>query len=114
MILTPAAIARSVFLFVIAALFEIGGGYLFWLWLRDRRGVAFGVLGGLVLFLYGVIPTLQTGTFARVYAAYGGVFVVFSLLWGWLIDRQRPDRFDVIGSILCLAGVAVMMYAPRK
>jgi small multidrug resistance family-3 protein len=72
-----------------------------------------GALGGLVLFLYGVIPTFQPAHFSRVYAAYGGVFVVLSLAWGWLLDGQTPDRFDCAGALLCLAGVALIMYAPR-
>jgi small multidrug resistance family-3 protein len=106
-------IVKSVGLFVIAGLCEIGGGYLVWQWLRNGRGLWMGALGGLVLFLYGVIPTFQPAHFSRVYAAYGGVFVVLSLAWGWLLDRQLPDRFDVAGALLCLAGVALIMYAPR-
>jgi len=106
-------ILKSVGLFVTAGLCEIGGGYLVWQWLRKGRGPWMGALGGLVLFLYGVIPTFQPAHFSRVYAAYGGVFVVLSLAWGWLLDRQMPDRFDVAGALLCLAGVALIMYAPR-
>lgn len=104
---------RSIVLFVLAGLFEIGGGYLVWLWLRDRRSVVLGVLGGLALFLYGVLPTLQTADFGRVYAAYGGIFVALSILWGWWIDGHRPDRFDVIGGAVCLVGVGIIMYWPR-
>jgi small multidrug resistance family-3 protein len=104
---------RSGLLFVAAGLCEIGGGYLVWLWLRDRRSSVLGVLGGLVLFLYGVLPTLQSAHFGRVYAAYGGVFVALSILWGWWIDGQRPDRFDLIGGGVCLVGVAIIMYWPR-
>ena len=108
-------IGRSIILFVAAGLCEIGGGYLVWLWLRDHRTAWLGALGGLVLFLYGVLPTLQpaTASFGRVYAAYGGIFVVLSLLWGWWIDGVRPDRYDVLGGMIALAGVAVIMYAPR-
>lgn len=112
-VMTGATVARSLALFAIAGLMEIGGGYLVWLWLRDRRGVAFGALGGLLLFLYGVIPTLQPAHFGRVYAAYGGVFVVLSLLWGWWMDGRRPDLPDALGAFLCLVGVAVIMYWPR-
>lgn len=102
-------------LFVVAEICEIGGGYLVWLWLRDNRTVWLGALGGLILFMYGVLPTLQpqTATFARVYAAYGGVFVALSLLWGWWIEGIRPDRYDVIGGFIDLVGVAIIMYAPR-
>jgi small multidrug resistance family-3 protein len=110
------AIARSVMLFLIAGVCEIGGGYLVWMWLRDSRSIWLGALGGLVLFLYGVLPTLQpeTATFGRVYAAYGGTFVVLSLLWGWWIDGVRPDRWDMIGGLIALVGVGVIMYAPRS
>ena len=111
--MAPGGVAKSVGLFVVAGLCEIGGGYLVWLWLRDGRGVVLGALGGLVLFLYGIVPTLQPAPFGRVYAAYGGVFVVLSLLWGWLVDRWTPDAFDLLGGLLCLAGVGVIMYWPR-
>lgn len=112
--MTAGIIARSLALFVVAGLMEIGGGYLVWLWLRERHTVVFGVLGGLLLFLYGVVPTLQPAHFGRIYAAYGGVFVVLSLLWGWAMDGHAPDRADMVGSIVCLAGVAVIMYWPRS
>jgi small multidrug resistance family-3 protein len=111
--MTGTAVARSLALFALAGVMEIGGGYLVWLWLRESRAVWLGALGGLLLFLYGVVPTLQPAHFGRVYAAYGGVFVILSVLWGWWIDGRAPDRFDVVGAALCLAGVAVIMYAPR-
>ena len=112
--MTAGEIGRSLALFAVAGLCEIGGGYLVWLWLRSGKGFAVGVLGGLILFLYGVVPTLQPEQFGRVYAAYGGVFVLLSLLWGWLVDGRRPDPYDVAGGALCLAGVAVIMYWPRR
>lgn len=111
--MTTTTVARSIALFVLAGLMEIGGGYLVWLWLRDHRGFALGVLGGLLLFLYGVVPTFQPTHFGRVYAAYGGVFVILSLLWGWWFDGRRPDAADTTGGLLCLVGVAVIMYWPR-
>lgn len=104
---------RSLFYFLLAGLCEIGGGYLIWLWLRSGKSVWIGVLGGVILFLYGVIPTLQPASFGRVYAAYGGVFVVLSLLWGWRVDQVTPDRYDVIGAGIALSGVLVIMYLPR-
>ena len=105
--------SRSVFYFALAGLCEIGGGYLVWLWLREGKSVWFGSLGGAVLFLYGVIPTLQPAHFGRVYAAYGGIFIVLSILWGWKIDKISPDRFDLIGGLIALIGVFVIMYWPR-
>ena len=106
-------ISRSLLLFVIAGLCEIGGGYLVWLWLREQRAALFGVFGGLLLFLYAVLPTLQPAHFGRVYAAYGGVFVVLSLVWGWWVDGHRPDVPDIVGGAICIVGVGVIMYWPR-
>jgi len=107
-------VLKSIALFILAGLCEIGGGYLVWLWLRNGRGFALGALGGAVLFLYGIIPTLQPAHFGRVYAAYGGVFVALSIAWGWLIDKKPPDAFDLIGGAICLVGVGVIMYWPRS
>jgi len=104
----------SIIYFVLAALCEIGGGYLVWLWLREGRSLWYGVLGAVILILYGVIPTLQPAHFGRVYAAYGGVFIVLSLLWGWQVDRVAPDKFDLIGACVALIGVALIMYWPRS
>ncbi len=103
----------SIGLFVLAGLCEIGGGYLIWLALREGRPWVYAAIGAVVLILYGVIPTLQPAHFGRVYAAYGGMFIVLSLLWGWGIDGIRPDHYDTIGAILCLGGMIVIMYAPR-
>jgi small multidrug resistance family-3 protein len=109
------AVARSVALFIAAGLAEIGGGYLVWRWLRDGAPVIVGILGAAILVVYGVIPTLQkSADFGRIYAAYGGVFVVASLLWGWGVDKSRPDRFDWAGAAVVLAGVAIIYFAPRR
>jgi len=106
-------IARSILLFIVAGLFEIGGGYLVWQWWRNGAGFVIGAAGGLILFLYGIVPTFQPQSFGRVYAAYGGWFVVLSILWGWGVDHVRPDRFDLLGAAVCLVGVGIIMYAPR-
>lgn len=106
---------RSVILFALAGLAEIGGGYLMWLWLREGRPWWVGLVGALVLMLYGVLPTLQPPTldFGRVYAAYGGAFIVLSLLWGWLVDGVRPDTPSTVGATLALVGAAIIVYWPR-
>ena len=106
-------ISRSVALFIAAGLCEIGGGWLVWQWLREGKGGAWGLCGAIVLILYGIIPTFQPAHFGRVYAAYGGVFIVLSLLWGWGMDGNVPDRFDIIGAATSLLGVCVIMYWPR-
>lgn len=106
-------IAKSITYFILAGLCEIGGGYLVWLWLREGKPISYGLFGAVILVLYGVIPTLQPANFGRVYAAYGGVFIVLSILWGWKIDGVTPDRFDMIGGAIALVGVAVIMYWPR-
>lgn len=106
-------ILKSIGYFLLAGLCEIGGGYLVWLWLRQGKSVGYGFLGAVILVLYGVIPTFQPANFGRVYAAYGGVFIVLSILWGWQIDGIAPDRFDVIGGAIALLGVSVIMYWPR-
>lgn len=77
------------------------------------RQLGVGAVGALVLFLYGIVPTYQPTHFGRVYAAYGGVFVALSIICGWGVDRIAPDRYDLLGGGLCLAGVAVIMYWPR-
>nr|WP_286670476.1 YnfA family protein [Fodinibius salsisoli] len=105
---------KSIFYFILAGLLEIGGGYLVWIWLRDSKSWVYGLSGMVVLALYGFIPTLQPAHFGRVYAAYGGVFIVLSLLWGWKVDGIQPDKYDLIGAMLALIGVAVMMYWPRS
>lgn len=107
-------VARSIGLFIAAGLAEIGGGYLIWRWLRESAPLVFGILGAITLIAYGIIPTFQrSNDFGRVYAAYGGVFVVASLLWGWGFDGMRPDQWDVVGAAIVLAGVAVIYFMPR-
>jgi small multidrug resistance family-3 protein len=105
---------KSIFLFVLAGLCEIGGGYLIWLWLREGKGWELAVIGAVVLVLYGIIPTLQPSNFGRVYAAYGGIFIIMALVWGWQIDKIIPDRFEIIGAIIALIGVFIIMYWPRQ
>lgn len=107
-------VLRSVLLFIVAALAEIGGAWLVWQGVREQRGLVWIGAGVLALGAYGFVATLQPDpNFGRILAAYGGVFVAGSLAWGMVVDGFRPDRFDVLGATVCLAGVAVIMYAPR-
>ena len=100
-------------LFFAAAVAEIGGGYLMWLWIREKKTAALGAVGGIVLFVYGIIPTLQPAEFARVYAAYGGIFIVSAIIWGRIVDKRKPDRYEIIGSIVAVTGALIIFYAPR-
>ncbi len=106
-------IVQSLLFFGLAGLCEIGGGYLIWLWLKEGKGGWSGLVGGLILVLYGIIATFQPTTFGRTYAAYGGVFIVMALGWGWLVDGKRPDLFDLVGGSIVLIGVLVIMFWPR-
>src|SRR5437762_5439340 len=106
-------VAKSLFYFLVAGLCEIGGGYLVWQWLRAGKSPWLAVIGAIVLVVYGVVPTLQPANFGRVYAAYGGVFIALSILWGWRVDKVVPDRFDLLGGSIALLGVLVIMYTPR-
>jgi small multidrug resistance family-3 protein len=109
----PASVVRSLALFAVAGLCEIGGGWLVWKALREGKPAWWSLAGAIVLILYGIIPTLQTSHFGRVYAVYGGFFIVLSLLWGWGFDGNMPDKADVIGAGVALVGVCIMMYWPR-
>jgi small multidrug resistance family-3 protein len=108
-------VTRSVLLFLIAAVAEIGGAWLVWQGVREHRGLLWVGAGVVSLGLYGFVATLQPDPhFGRILAAYGGVFVVGSLVWGVVVDGFRPDRFDIAGAAVCLLGVVVIMYAPRS
>ncbi|MDG4767661.1 YnfA family protein [Solwaraspora sp. WMMD406] len=107
-------VARSLVLFVLAAVAEIGGAWLIWQGWREHRGLLWIAAGVMALGLYGFAASLQPDpNFGRILAAYGGVFVAGSLAWGVVVDKFRPDRWDITGAVICLIGVAVIMYAPR-
>lgn len=112
--LIPMLVLRALVLFIAAGLAEIGGGWLVWQWLRNDRSLLVGLLGGVVLFLYGVIPTFQQeAAFGRIYAAYGGIFIVLSIIWGAVVDQWRPDRYDIVGAAVALTGVLIIMWGRR-
>jgi small multidrug resistance family-3 protein len=107
-------ILNSLFFFLVAGLCEIGGGYLVWLWLRESHSWIFGLIGGFILFLYGIVPTFQKTHFHRTYAAYGGIFIVMSIGWGYFFEGITPDTFDIVGTIIASLGVVIIFYYPRK
>ncbi|MDE3143456.1 MAG: YnfA family protein [Bacteroidota bacterium] len=106
-------IIKSVAIFILAGLCEIGGGYLVWLWIKEEKPLWIGLLGGFILALYGAVATLQTSNFAKVYATYGGFFIVLSLLWAYKFDKYSPNKYDIIGALIALFGVCIIYYSPR-
>ena len=107
-------VLKSILLFVVAAICEIGGAWLVWQGVRENKGLLWAGAGVIALGIYGFVATFQPdANFGRILAAYGGVFVAGSLAWGMVMDGFRPDRYDITGAFICLVGVAVIMYAPR-
>jgi small multidrug resistance family-3 protein len=106
---------KSFFLFLLAGLLEIAGGYLVWLWLREKQSLGFGITGFVFLAIYGLVPVFQPNhqSFGRVYAAYGAVFIALSMLWGWAIDGKPPDTQDLLGVGIALLGSLIMLF-PRS
>ncbi|MEW5316388.1 MAG: hypothetical protein WDW38_007765 [Sanguina aurantia] len=105
----------SLGIFLLAGLAEIGGGWLVWQAIRNNKPWYYALAGSAVLIAYGFIPTLQPNgaAFARVYAVYGGVFILLSYAWGWAVDKERPDLGDWIGTALAVTGVALAWFWPR-
>jgi small multidrug resistance family-3 protein len=105
---------KSLTLFIVAGLCEIGGGYLIWQWLKFDKPIWYGIAGGGTLVLYGIVATFQTASFGRVYAAYGGIFIMLALLWAYKADGFKPDRYDILGAIIALIGASIIVYMPRE
>lgn len=104
----------SVFVYIAAALAEIAGCFAFWAWLRLGKSVLWLVPGVASLLLFAFLLTRVEAAFAgRSYAAYGGIYIASSLLWLWQVEGARPDRWDLIGATVCLAGAAVILWGPR-
>lgn len=106
-------VLKTVLIFLLAGICEIGGGYLIWLSVKEGKSIWYALVGSIILILYGFVATLQPANFARVYATYGGFFIVLSLAWAYKFDNFIPDKFDVIGALIALIGVAIIFYAPR-
>lgn len=100
--------------YVLAALFEIAGCFAFWAWLRLGRTPYWTLPGLTSLALFALCLTRVDSPHAgRAFAAYGGVYIAASLLWLWLVERLRPDRWDLLGALLCLLGASVILWGPR-
>jgi len=108
-----AVIVKTVGLFIAAAVCEIGGAYLIWLWRNNDKPVWLALGGLLALFGYAFVQTAQSFSFGRAFAAYGGVFIASAVLWGWWMDKRLPDRWDWFGVVICLIGAMVILWAPR-
>lgn len=103
-------VIKSVGIFVLAGLCEIGGGYMVWQWLKQDKPVWYGFLGAIILVFYGIVATWQTANFAKVYATYGGFFIVMSFLWAMKFDHYIPDKYDIIGGTIAMIGVCIIYY----
>jgi small multidrug resistance family-3 protein len=111
---TKKSAGKIVALLILAGLFEIGGGYVIWLWLKEDLHWIVGILGGLVLFVYGLTQTMHQFKFHRLYAAYGVVFIILAMLWGLIIDKTILDMFDITGAVIALTGASIILFWPRK
>ena len=125
---TAANVAQSIFIFCLAGLAEIMGGWMIWVAVRGqqkaddsnaekdtvRKPWWFALIGSCVLVCYGFIPCMQpTDSFGRLYAVYGGFFILLSFLFGWALDGDKPDIGDMVGGLIAVAGVCVVMFWPR-
>ena len=107
-------VLKSLLIFIIAGLCEIGGGYLIWLTVKNQKPVWYGIVGAIIIVGYGFIATLQSANFARSYATYGGIFIVMSFIWAYKFDNFTPDKYDILGAGIALLGVFIICYAPRS
>ena len=105
---------RTLGLFMMTAAAEIVGCYLVYLWLNQSRSAWLLVPSAISLALFAWLLTLHPTAAGRVYAAYGGVYITMALLWLWSVDGIKPTAWDVLGCALALAGMAIIMFAPRQ
>lgn len=105
---------KSVLWYLIAAAGEIGGCFAFWAWLRLHKSSLWTIPGLVSLILFALALTrVESALAGRTYAAYGGVYIVSSLLWLWGVENTRPDRWDAAGAAVCLMGAAIILFGPR-
>ena len=105
---------RDLILYLLAALCEIGGCFTFWAWLRLQKSPIWTLPGVVALAAFAFILTrIDASNAGRAYAAYGGVYILTSILWLWVVEKMRPDLWDCVGAITCLAGAAMILFGPR-
>lgn len=107
-------VGKTVALFVATALAEIVGCYLPYLWLRQGRSIWLLAPAAASLALFAWLLTLHPQAAGRTYATYGGIYVAIALVWLWLVDGQRPDRWDLLGGAVAIAGMAIIAFGPRS
>ena len=108
------AFVKVMAIYFLAGLCEIGGGYFIWIWLKNEKSAVYGVIGAILLISYGFVATFQPNNFARTYAAYGGIFIIMSLIWAYKFDNFKPDKFDIIGAIVAFVGISIIFFAKRQ
>ncbi len=104
---------KAISIFIVAGILEIGGGYLIWMWLRKGYGVGYGLMGAAILAGCAIATTFQSSSFGRISATYGAFYIIMSLIWAYFFDDFIPDRYDIIGSVICVTGAMIIYYAPR-
>jgi small multidrug resistance family-3 protein len=105
---------QTIALFVLTAVAEILGCYLPYLWLRRSGGAWLLVPAGASLAAFAWLLTLHPTAAGRTYAAYGGVYIATALVWLWVVDGIRPDRWDLVGVLVSLVGMAIIAFGPRE
>ena len=105
---------KSLLWYLVAAIGEIGGCFAFWAWLRMHKNPLWTIPGVISLILFAMALTRVDSAYAgRAYAAYGGIYILSSLLWLWGVENTRPDHWDVWGAVVCLAGAVMILFGPR-
>lgn len=106
---------KTVLIYALAALAEIGGCFAFWAWLKLGRSPWWALPGVASLIIFALLLTrIDSAAAGRAYAAYGGIYILASMVWMRMVEGAKPDRWDITGLCLCLAGAAVILWAPRS